>query len=55
MGHSHPTRHSKDSIVMADTCERFKDAPDIQEFYLGIEDQRGRGRRRKQRKTWRCC
>jgi branched-chain amino acid transport system ATP-binding protein len=41
-------------IVMEDTCDRLKDATDIQEFYLGMKDQGVRGRRRwKQRKTWR--
>ncbi|MCY4565904.1 MAG: ABC transporter ATP-binding protein [Gammaproteobacteria bacterium] len=41
-------------IVMGDTCERLKNATDIQEFYLGMKDQGVRGRRRwKQRKTWR--
>lgn len=41
-------------IVMEDTCERLKDAQDIQEFYLGVKDEGVRGRRRwKQRKTWR--
>ena len=41
-------------IVMEDTCERLKNATDIQEFYLGLKDQGVRGRRRwKQRKTWR--
>jgi len=41
-------------IVMEDTCARLRDAPDIQEFYLGMKDQGVRGRRRwKQRKTWR--
>ena len=41
-------------IVMEDSCERLKDAPDIQEFYLGLKDEGVRGRRRwKQRKTWR--
>lgn len=41
-------------IVMEDSCERLKDAQDIQEFYLGMKDQGARGRRRwKQRKTWR--
>ena len=41
-------------IVMEDTCERLKQATDIQEFYLGMKDQGVRGRRRwKQRKTWR--
>ena len=41
-------------IVMEDTCERLKNATDIQEFYLGMKEQGVRGRRRwKQRKTWR--
>ena len=41
-------------IVMEDTCERLKNATDIQEFYLGMKYQGVRGRRRwKQRKTWR--
>ncbi len=41
-------------IVMEDTCERLKNAQDIQEFYLGMKDEGVRGRRRwKQRKTWR--
>jgi len=41
-------------VVMEDTCERLKEATDIQEFYLGMKDEGARGRRRwKQRKTWR--
>lgn len=41
-------------IVMEDTCERLREASDIQEFYLGVKDEGIRGRRRwKQRKTWR--
>ena len=41
-------------IVMEDTCERLRNAADIQEFYLGMKDEGVRGRRRwKQRKTWR--
>jgi len=41
-------------IVMEDSCERLKQATDIQEFYLGMKDHGVRGRRRwKQRKTWR--
>ena len=41
-------------IVMEDTCERLKNATDIQEFYLGLTAGERRGRRRwKQRKTWR--
>ena len=41
-------------IVMEDASERLMQAPDIQEFYLGMKDAGVRGRRRwKQRKTWR--
>ncbi|MFU8817159.1 MAG: ABC transporter ATP-binding protein [Pseudomonadales bacterium] len=41
-------------IVMEDTCERLRDAPDIQAFYLGMKEAGVRGARRwKQRKTWR--
>ena len=41
-------------IVMEDSCERLREATDIQEFYLGMKDEGVRGRRRwKQRKTWR--
>ena len=41
-------------IVMEDSCERLREATDVQEFYLGMKDQGVRGRRRwKQRKTWR--
>jgi branched-chain amino acid transport system ATP-binding protein len=41
-------------IVMEDTCERLRDAPDIQAFYLGMKEVGVRGARRwKQRKTWR--
>jgi branched-chain amino acid transport system ATP-binding protein len=41
-------------IVMEDTCQRLKAAPDIQAFYLGMKDEGVRGSRRwKQRKTWR--
>lgn len=41
-------------IVMEDTAERLRDAPDIKEFYLGLKNDGVRGRRRwKQRKTWR--
>ena len=41
-------------IVMEDTCDRLRNATDIQEFYLGMKDEGVRGRRRwKQRKTWR--
>lgn len=41
-------------IVMEDTAERLRNAPDIKEFYLGLKDQGVRGKRRwKQRKTWR--
>jgi branched-chain amino acid transport system ATP-binding protein len=41
-------------IVMEDTCERLRNAADIQAFYLGMKEQGVRGRRRwKTRKTWR--
>jgi branched-chain amino acid transport system ATP-binding protein len=41
-------------IVMEDTAERLREAPDIKEFYLGLKNDGVRGRRRwKQRKTWR--
>lgn len=41
-------------IVMEDSCERLRQATDIQEFYLGVKNEGVRGRRRwKQRKTWR--
>ncbi len=41
-------------IVMEDSCQRLKNATDIQEFYLGAKEEGVRGRRRwKQRKTWR--
>ena len=41
-------------VVMQDSCERLKNATDIQEFYLGMKDEGVRGRRRwKVRKTWR--
>ena len=41
-------------IVMADTSARLLQSDDIKEFYLGIKEEGGRGRRRwKRRKTWR--
>ena len=41
-------------IVMEDTCERLREATDIQAFYLGMKAEGVRGGRRwKQRKTWR--
>lgn len=41
-------------IVMEGTCERLRDASDIQAFYLGRKEVGVRGARRwKQRKTWR--
>lgn len=41
-------------VVMEDTAKALKDAPDVQEFYLGMKDDAVRGRRRwKKRKTWR--
>ena len=33
-------------IVMEDTCERLREATDVQEFYLGMKDEGVRGRRR---------
>jgi branched-chain amino acid transport system ATP-binding protein len=41
-------------IVMADKARRLMQSKDIQEFYLGIQDQSPRGQKRwKQKKTWR--
>ncbi|MEM7299898.1 MAG: ABC transporter ATP-binding protein [Pseudomonadota bacterium] len=41
-------------IVMADTAENLENSRDIQEFYLGKQEESQRGQRRwKQRKTWR--
>ncbi|MCC3304235.1 ABC transporter ATP-binding protein [Sneathiella sp. HT1-7] len=41
-------------IVMEDTTENLLQKQDIREFYLGIQDQGVRGKRRwKKRKTWR--
>lgn len=41
-------------IVMEDTTENLLQKEDIREFYLGIQDQGVRGKRRwKKRKTWR--
>ncbi len=41
-------------IVMEDKAAALADAPDVQEFYLGMKDDGVRGRRRwKKRKTWR--
>ena len=41
-------------IVMEDSCERLREKPDIQEFYLGMKDAGVRGERRwKKKKTWR--
>ena len=41
-------------VVMQDSCDRLKNATDVQEFYLGMKDEGVRGRRRwKVRKTWR--
>ncbi len=44
-------------IVMEDSCARLKDAPDIQEFYLGLSVAGGRKSYRdvkhyKRRKRW---
>ncbi len=41
-------------IVMADTCEKLRRSDDIQEFYLGRQEETQRGQKRwKRRKTWR--
>jgi branched-chain amino acid transport system ATP-binding protein len=41
-------------IVMADTAERLLQSKDVQEFYLGVQEQTQRGQKRwKQKKTWR--
>ncbi|WP_319824633.1 ABC transporter ATP-binding protein [Thalassovita sp.] len=41
-------------IVMADTCENLRRSDDIQEFYLGRQEETQRGQKRwKRRKTWR--
>jgi branched-chain amino acid transport system ATP-binding protein len=41
-------------IVMADTCAALRASDDIQEFYLGKQDEGQRGQKRwKRRKTWR--
>ena len=41
-------------IVMADTAERLLQSKDVQEFYLGVQEQSQRGQKRwKQKKTWR--
>lgn len=41
-------------IVMADTAEVLENSKDIQEFYLGVQEEGQRAQRRwKQRKTWR--
>jgi branched-chain amino acid transport system ATP-binding protein len=41
-------------IVMADTAQRLLESKDIQEFYLGVQEETQRGQKRwKQRKTWR--
>lgn len=41
-------------IVMEDTCQRLLEKDDIKEFYLGIQDEGVRGKRRwKRKKLWR--
>ncbi|MGB1255957.1 MAG: ABC transporter ATP-binding protein, partial [Thiolinea sp.] len=41
-------------IVMAGSAAELKASKDIQEFYLGVQEQSERGKRRwKKRKTWR--
>jgi branched-chain amino acid transport system ATP-binding protein len=41
-------------IVMADTAARLLQSKDIQEFYLGVQEETQRGQKRwKQKKTWR--
>lgn len=41
-------------IVMADTASKLEASPDIQEFYLGVQEEGQRDQRRwKKRKTWR--
>jgi branched-chain amino acid transport system ATP-binding protein len=41
-------------IVMADTAERLLQSKDVQEFYLGVQEETQRGQKRwKQKKTWR--
>jgi branched-chain amino acid transport system ATP-binding protein len=41
-------------IVMEDSCERLREQKDIQEFYLGKQDEGVRGERRwKRKKLWR--
>lgn len=41
-------------IVMADEASRLLQSKDVQEFYLGVQEQAPRGQKRwKQKKTWR--
>ncbi|QDZ03097.1 ABC transporter ATP-binding protein [Nitratireductor mangrovi] len=41
-------------IVMADKAERLLQSKDVQEFYLGVQEETQRGQKRwKQKKTWR--
>jgi branched-chain amino acid transport system ATP-binding protein len=41
-------------IVMDDTAPRLLMSKDVQEFYLGVQEQTQRGQKRwKQKKTWR--
>jgi branched-chain amino acid transport system ATP-binding protein len=41
-------------IVMADDAKRLLESKDVQEFYLGVQEETQRGQKRwKQKKTWR--
>jgi branched-chain amino acid transport system ATP-binding protein len=41
-------------IVMADDAKRLEQSKDVQEFYLGVQEESQRGQKRwKQKKTWR--
>ena len=41
-------------IVMADDARRLMESKDVQQFYLGVQEESQRGQRRwKQKKTWR--
>ncbi len=41
-------------IVMADDARRLEQSKDVQEFYLGVQEESQRGQKRwKQKKTWR--
>ena len=41
-------------IVMEGEASRLKESKDVQEFYLGVQEESQRGQKRwKQKKTWR--